>query len=160
MIAARALRRAAAARAAAARRLAAASRGGGAAAAEAPSLYDRPSFEYQPRFGGGDASVARSRGVAVLNDPVLNKGTAHSLVERERLGLRGLLPPRVSTMEAQLAKQMARYRDAARDLWIDPAAVAAGDVVPEDVRRWHVLTELQVRGTRRAPARLQDRLLQ
>ncbi len=111
----------------------------------APSLYDRPSTEYHRRQGA-DALVARVRGVAVLNDPVLNKGTAHTLVERERLGLRGLLPPRVSTMEAQLAKQMARYRDGDGDLWIDPAAVAAGDVVPEDVRRWHVLTELQVCG--------------
>ena len=33
---------------------------------------------------------------------VFNKGTAHPLVERERLGLRGLLPPRVLTMEQQV----------------------------------------------------------
>lgn len=46
--------------------------------------------------------MARSRGVDVLHDPVFNKGTAHPLVERERLGLRGLLPPRVLTMEQQV----------------------------------------------------------
>lgn len=49
-----------------------------------------------------DISVARSRGVDVLHDPVFNKGTAHPLVERERLGLRGLLPPRVLTMDQQV----------------------------------------------------------
>lgn len=32
----------------------------------------------------------------------LAQGTAHPLVERERLGLRGLLPPRVLTMEQQV----------------------------------------------------------
>ena len=53
-----------------------------------------------------DISVARSRGVDVLHDPVSNKGTAHPLVERERLGLRGLLPPRVLTMEQQVGECM------------------------------------------------------
>ena len=41
-----------------------------------------------------------------MHDPVSNKGTAHPLVERERLGLRGLLPPRVLTMEQQVGECM------------------------------------------------------
>ena len=41
------------------------------------------------------------RGVQILHDPRLNKGTAFTAAERDRLGLRGLLPPRVFTQEEQ-----------------------------------------------------------
>ncbi len=44
------------------------------------------------------------RGAEILNDPVLNKGTAFSHAERDALGLRGLLPPRVMTQDEQLAR--------------------------------------------------------
>jgi malate dehydrogenase (oxaloacetate-decarboxylating)(NADP+) len=44
------------------------------------------------------------RGADLLNDPVLNKGTAFTHEERDALGLRGLLPPRVMTQEEQLAR--------------------------------------------------------
>ena len=35
------------------------------------------------------------RGVKLLHDPVRNKGTAFTDAERDLLGLRGLLPPRI-----------------------------------------------------------------
>jgi malate dehydrogenase (oxaloacetate-decarboxylating)(NADP+) len=41
------------------------------------------------------------RGDTLLHDPRLNKGTAFTEVERERLGLRGLLPPRILTLAEQ-----------------------------------------------------------
>lgn len=44
------------------------------------------------------------RGADLLNDPVLNKGTAFSEAERDALGLRGLLPPRVMTQDEQMAR--------------------------------------------------------
>ena len=44
------------------------------------------------------------RGADILNDPVLNKGTAFSHEERDVLGLRGLLPARVMTQDEQLAR--------------------------------------------------------
>jgi malate dehydrogenase (oxaloacetate-decarboxylating)(NADP+) len=50
------------------------------------------------------------RGSALLNDPLLNKGTAFTDAERDALGLRGLLPPRVFTMEEQAARVMENYR--------------------------------------------------
>ncbi|MHC4452541.1 MAG: hypothetical protein ACYS0E_20755 [Planctomycetota bacterium] len=36
-------------------------------------------------------------GVALFSDPLLNKGTAFTLEEREKFGLGGILPPAVST---------------------------------------------------------------
>jgi malate dehydrogenase (oxaloacetate-decarboxylating)(NADP+) len=44
------------------------------------------------------------RGAALLTDNFLNKGTAFSEAEREALGLRGLLPPRIMSMEEQLLR--------------------------------------------------------
>ena len=40
-------------------------------------------------------------GVDLLRNPALNKGTAFTEAEREAFGLRGLLPPRVSTIREQ-----------------------------------------------------------
>jgi hypothetical protein len=51
-----------------------------------------------------DCKTTTKRGLDVLKDPILNKGTAFSESERERLHLRGLLPPRVQTMEMQLER--------------------------------------------------------
>lgn len=44
------------------------------------------------------------RGEDLLHEPLLNKGTAFTDAEREILGLRGLLPPRVSTQAEQVAR--------------------------------------------------------
>ncbi len=45
-------------------------------------------------------------GAAVLADPLLNKGTAFTDRERDALGLRPLLPPRVFTMEEQVQRTL------------------------------------------------------
>jgi malate dehydrogenase (oxaloacetate-decarboxylating)(NADP+) len=55
-------------------------------------------------------STRPKRGADILHDPVLNKGTAFTDVERDALGLRGLLPPRVMTMEEQLARVLPGVR--------------------------------------------------
>jgi len=44
------------------------------------------------------------RGVSLIHDPRWNKGTAFTQAERDALGLQGLLPPRVLTMEEQLLR--------------------------------------------------------
>ena len=42
------------------------------------------------------------RGTAVLDSPSLNKGTGFTFTQRERLGLRGLLPRKYETVEIQV----------------------------------------------------------
>ena len=49
-------------------------------------------------------------GFAVLQDPATNKGTAFTDEERDRLRLRGLLPPRVLGQEEQLSKVLESFR--------------------------------------------------
>ena len=62
------------------------------------------------------ASFDFPRGVELLHDPVLNKGTAFTLDERRALNLEGLLPPRISTIEEQEARVIDNYRRHETDL--------------------------------------------
>lgn len=48
--------------------------------------------------------------MAVLTTPLLNKGTAFTAEEREALGLTGLLPPVISTLEAQVTCAYTQYQ--------------------------------------------------
>ncbi len=50
------------------------------------------------------------RGVEILHDPILNKGTAFTEAERDALGLRGLLPPRVQHQDDQVARVLGNLR--------------------------------------------------
>jgi malate dehydrogenase (oxaloacetate-decarboxylating)(NADP+) len=55
------------------------------------------------------------QGIELLQDPTRNKGMAFSEAERDAFGLRGLLPPRVSTLEEQVQRvlsNLARKSDA------------------------------------------------
>ena len=54
------------------------------------------------------------RGVALLQDPIVNKGTAFDAEERRALGLDGLLPPAIETLEQQALRAyeaFSRYGD-------------------------------------------------
>ncbi len=55
-------------------------------------------------------------GLAVLRDPLLNKGTAFTEEERNALGLRGLLPAHVLSLEEQAARVMENLRHLPDDL--------------------------------------------
>jgi malate dehydrogenase (oxaloacetate-decarboxylating)(NADP+) len=50
------------------------------------------------------------RGIELLRDPALNKGTAFTEAERDALGLRGLLPPLVTTQEEQVGRILENLR--------------------------------------------------
>lgn len=52
----------------------------------------------------------------ILNNPFLNKGTAFTLEERKELGLVGLLPPRVQTIEEQAVQTYAQLQTKSSDL--------------------------------------------
>jgi malate dehydrogenase (oxaloacetate-decarboxylating)(NADP+) len=54
--------------------------------------------------------VKPPRGMALLRDPLLNRGTAFTREERDALGLRGLLPPHVHTQTEQAARVMTNLR--------------------------------------------------
>ena len=56
------------------------------------------------------------KGIDLLRDAILNKGTAFTEEERDALGLRGLLPPRVNTQETQLARVLGNIRRKETDL--------------------------------------------
>ena len=54
--------------------------------------------------------MPKERGAALLSNPLLNKGTAFTERERDALGLRGLLPPRVFTLDEQVERSLAAVR--------------------------------------------------
>ena len=62
------------------------------------------------------APASMPTGMALLHDPMMNKGTAFTESERDALGLRGLLPPRVFTQDEQVARVLENFRAKVTDL--------------------------------------------
>jgi malate dehydrogenase (oxaloacetate-decarboxylating) len=65
--------------------------------------------ETKGRTRGDVCDATAARGLAVLNSPLLNKGTAFTTEERKALGLTGLLPPDISTLESQVKRAYIQY---------------------------------------------------
>src|SRR5512132_4544572 len=70
-------------------------------------MYDRPYDLGRPE--DGYPVRIRARGNQVLSTPMINRGTAFTLEERAALGLTGLLPGSVSTIDGQLRRVYAQY---------------------------------------------------
>lgn len=66
-----------------------------------------------------------ARGVDVLDNPLLNRGTAFTPTEREALGLHGLLPSVVETIEEQAARSYEQFK-----------------MLGSDIFKWAFLTQL------------------
>ncbi|GFY92058.1 NAD-dependent malic enzyme 1 [Actinidia rufa] len=87
---------------------------------------------------GHRPTIVHKRSTDILHDPWFNKGTAFSMTERDRLDLRGLLPPNVMSPEQQIDRFMAdlkRLEVNARDGPSDPYALA----------KWRILNRLHDR---------------
>ncbi len=72
------------------------------------------SMLHQPRVSTRATEVLH--GMALLRDPVLNKGTGFTEQERDEFGLRGLLPAHLLSMEAQAKRVMTNLRSLPDDL--------------------------------------------
>ena len=57
-----------------------------------------------------------AKGADWLNNPIFNKGTAFTEAERDALGLRGLLPPHVQTMDEQVKRVMENFYSKPSDI--------------------------------------------
>ncbi len=61
--------------------------------------------------GKGQMHVADiPTGIKLLRDPTLNKGTAFTEEERRALGLRGLLPPHIHSLDEQVMRVMEQFQ--------------------------------------------------
>ena len=63
-----------------------------------------------------EESAKLPRGIALLRDPSLNKGTAFTSAERDALGLRGLLPPRIFNQQERVDHVLRCLRRKPNDL--------------------------------------------
>ncbi|KAK4848264.1 hypothetical protein QYF36_011075 [Acer negundo] len=87
---------------------------------------------------GHRPTIVHKRSLDILHDPWFNKGTAFSMTERDRLDLRGLLPPNVLSSDQQIERFMVdlkRLEVQARDGPSDPNALA----------KWRILNRLHDR---------------
>jgi malate dehydrogenase (oxaloacetate-decarboxylating)(NADP+) len=55
-------------------------------------------------------------GIQLIHDPFLNRGTAFTEEERDSFGLRGLLPPRILSMDVQVKRVLENFSEKTTDL--------------------------------------------
>ncbi|KAK8326112.1 hypothetical protein V6Z12_A11G096300 [Gossypium hirsutum] len=83
--------------------------------------------------------IIQKRGADILHDPWINKDTGFPLTERNRLGLRVLLPPRVISFEQQYARFMESYRS------LEKNTVSESDTSHVALAKWRILNRLHDR---------------
>ncbi|PIA49509.1 hypothetical protein AQUCO_01300361v1 [Aquilegia coerulea] len=82
--------------------------------------------------------IVHKRGADILHDPWFNKDTGFPLTERDRLGLRGLLPPRIISFEQQYERFMESYRSLEKHTRGAPTNVVS-------LAKWRILNRLHDR---------------
>lgn len=88
--------------------------------------------------------VVHKLGLDILRDPVVNAGTAFTREERERLHLRGLLPPRVTTLRWQMDRFLASFESGENLVPAEELQEAVG-VTRDMAIKWKRLQALQDR---------------
>lgn len=73
-------------------------------------------FDYQLDAEGKRFMAVSIRGITLLRLPATNKGSAFTPEERIELGLEGLLPPRITDIETQVARVYINYQKLPDDL--------------------------------------------
>ena len=63
-----------------------------------------------------DTGLNGKQGRQLIEDPLLNRGTAFTEAQRREYGLQGLLPPHVETLEMQVARAYEAFQGQATDL--------------------------------------------
>jgi len=94
------------------------------------------------------AEITSTKGRDILNDPVFNKGLAFPCTERDRMGLRGLIPPVIRSMREQeliVLDELHHSWSERKDEMIESDEVVKSGIQKEDVRRKEVLTGLHER---------------
>jgi malate dehydrogenase (oxaloacetate-decarboxylating) len=99
-------------------------------------LHPRPVVRWNP---GEKAWETTCRGYNVLSDPWLNKGTAFPEPERAALGLTGLLPSRILTLDQQAERAYKQCSQQASDLGKNVYLTALHD--RNEVLFYRVLTD-------------------
>jgi len=93
------------------------------------------------------ADKVKQKGRQVIHDPVSNKGLAFPISERDRLGIRGLIPAKLLSMPEQEEIIMGEYRMgwATRAQNEPDDEIIKSGVNPDNVRKWKVLQSVQDR---------------
>ena len=65
---------------------------------------------------GARAMRVHARGIDVLDNPQINRGTAFTVEERKHLGLTGMLPSTVESLEQQVGRTYAQFLDLGTDI--------------------------------------------
>jgi malate dehydrogenase (oxaloacetate-decarboxylating)(NADP+) len=80
------------------------------------ALKEENAMQTPLKMNASPTAVDFPHGVALLRDPLLNKGTAFSEKERDAFGLRGLLPAHMLSQEQQVARILTNLRRLPDDL--------------------------------------------
>jgi len=75
-------------------------------------------------------------GYDLLNEPLLNKGTAFSESERDTFGLHGLLPPLIATLDEQVSRRLQAFRQLSTvfERYVSVIPQVRGDLL--SLQRW------------------------